>query len=120
VEWSRTAFPDALIQEWAAAGMTSVERYQTRSGLVALVSRDPIPHGGDRWHISVTHVSRVPTWSELTDAAHELRPGVVFVLGLPPKSWWINIHPYCLHLYETRDQPLIEQWRFEGRGDTPT
>lgn len=120
MEWHRTGFPDDLANDWRAAGLAVPERYQTRSGLVALVSRDPIPNGGDRWHISVTAQGRVPKWAELADCAHELRPGVVFVLGLPPKSWWINVHEYCLHLYETRDQPLIEQWRFEGRGDTPT
>jgi hypothetical protein len=92
-----------------------------RKGLLnALVSRDEIARGDLRWHVSLTGPGRCPTWEELVAAGHGLRPGIVFVIGLPPKSWWINVHPDCLHLYETKDEALIAQWRAERRGDRPT
>jgi hypothetical protein len=88
------------------------------------MGREPV--GDDmRWHLSVRYGDpgvngRVPGWDELVQAAHELRPGVVFVVGIPPRSWWINVHPHVLHLYESRDEPLVAAWRDEARGDAPT
>lgn len=93
-----------------------------RSGLLqAVVSRDLLPpEEQPRWHISLAHKDRIPVWEELAACAHELRPGVPFALGVPPRSWWINVHPHVLHLWELRDWPLIEQWKAERRGDRPT
>lgn len=91
--------------------------------LAAMMSRDDVSsdRSGDlRWHISLQHQDRVPGWQELSMAGHELRPGVVFCVGVPPKSWWINVHENVLHLWELRDEALVGQWRFEGRGDQPT
>jgi hypothetical protein len=51
----------------------------------------------------------------------------VFVIGVPPKSWWMNVHPHVLHLHETRDELLIAdvQGQRDGSGadvsdDKPT
>lgn len=73
-----------------------------------------------RWHISVAHATHLPEWADLAEIAHTLRPGVPFGIAVPPRSWWINIHDYCLHVWETKDQNLIDQWRAESRGDAPT
>lgn len=90
-----------------------------RGPLAAIVAHEPL--GGDlRWHVSLSHQDRVPNWEELSRAGHELRPGVVFCVGVPPRSWWININPHVLHLWELRDAALVTQWRFEGRGDEPS
>jgi hypothetical protein len=102
--------------------------YQHPRGLTALVGREPYGDYDEpdlRWHISVRSGDpgidgRVPTWDELVDAAHELRPGVCFVVGIPPRSWWMNVHPHVLHLVETRDRHLVESFREEARGDRPT
>ena len=98
--------------------------WQKRNGLTALVGREPV--GGEmRWHISLRYGDigkdgRIPTWEELVEAAHELRPGVVFAIGVPPRSWWINVHPNVLHLHEIRDEALVAQWRAERSGQRPT
>ena len=88
--------------------------------LHAILSRDEIAPGDERWHLSVTARGRVPTWDELAGAAHDLRPGVPFVAGVPPRSWWINIHEHCLHLWEMHDDALTDQWRSEALGHVPT
>ncbi len=62
----------------------------------------------------------MPPWKVLVAIGHELRPGVPFCVGVPPKSWWMNIHPHVLHLYEIKDTNLLAQWRAEGQGHTPT
>ncbi len=86
-------------------------------------SRDNI--GGDgvpdwRWHVSVSGERDVPRWRDLVAIGHKLRPGVCFVVGVPPRSQWMSVHPHCLHLYETKDAALQAQWRFEAQGHTPS
>lgn len=102
--------------------------YTHPRGLVALVGREPYGPYDDpdvRWHISLRYGNpgengRIPTWDELVDAAHELRPGVCFVIGVPPRSWWMNVHPHVLHLIETRDEPLIQSFRDNALGSPVT
>ncbi|HEX6786652.1 MAG TPA: hypothetical protein VF076_05610, partial [Acidimicrobiales bacterium] len=73
-----------------------------------------------RWHLSLSHEQRVPTWEEIRDACHELRPGVTFSVGIPPRSMWMNEHDHVLHAWETVDPALYEEYRTNARGDTPT
>jgi hypothetical protein len=73
-----------------------------------------------RWHLSVSGMERIPTWEELAFIVHETRPGIVFTLALPPRSWWINVAEYCLHAWEIHDTNLTDLWRSERRGDTPS
>lgn len=94
-------------------------------GRTAFVGREPYGKDDWRWHISLRAGElevdgRPPTWDEMVDTAHALRPGVPFIVGIPPRSFWMNIHPHVLHMIETRDEPLLEQWRANARGDKPT
>jgi hypothetical protein len=133
VSWAQEPLPQVFLDVWAAnngpANPVSPPRtYRHRNGLTALVGREPLgPGPGEdlRWHISLRYGDpgvngRVPSWEELVQAAHELRPGVAFVIGVPPRSWWINVHPHVLHLWEVRDDALVASWRAEQRGDRPT
>lgn len=124
LKWAKAPMPADAAAVWETQGIRVPERYvigpHIAPAVNALISREPIAKDDYRWHLSVSRRDRLPDWGELVSAAHELRPGIVFVVGIPPKSWWINIHPFCLHLYETRDPHLIEQWRAEGRGDRHT
>ena len=101
--------------------------FQHNDGRTAMLGREPYGYGDDdwRWHISLRSGDpgidgRPPTWDEMVDTAHALRPGVCFVVGIPPRSWWMNIHPDVLHLVETKDEAMIESWRHNARGDQPT
>lgn len=91
-----------------------------REVLHALVSHEEWQPGELRWHVSISGPERVPTWSEVAAALHELRPGVPFVMGVPPRSWWMNVHSDVLHAWETTDALLIDQWRANRRGDAPS
>lgn len=93
---------------------------QGRHVLRVLLSHEEWTPGDARWHISISGPNRVPTWEEFSSAVHAVRPGVPFVMGVPPKSWWMNVHRHVLHAWELKDEGMIEQWRFEGRGDTPS
>ena len=73
-----------------------------------------------RWHISVRGMKGVPSWEQLAESAHAIRPGIHFVLMIPPKSWWMNVHPHVLHLWEVNDPALVEEARANARGDQPS
>ena len=88
--------------------------------LTALVGREPVATGDERWHISISREDRVPSWDEMVSAVHELRPGDVFAIGIPPRSWWINVHEHTLHLWELHDDALVDQWRSERMNHVPS
>jgi hypothetical protein len=91
--------------------------------LLALVGRETWlgdPPDERRWHISLSHKERIPNWEELVETAHDLRPGVPFCMGVPPRSWWMNVHPNVLHMWEPRDPALIIQWRMNATGQAPS
>ncbi|HEY3021854.1 MAG TPA: hypothetical protein VGJ32_16765 [Solirubrobacteraceae bacterium] len=122
--WKQQPVPKLFLDAWREnAGDVPPPRAYGNGVLRAFVGREPMV-GTDpddlRWHISVSGPSRIPTWEELVDAAHALRPGVVFVVGVPPRSWWMSVHPHVLHLWETRDDGLVAEFRANARGDTPT
>jgi hypothetical protein len=125
--WEDLGVPIALRESWEsefgpnpAIGPPTI---YVKDDLRALVGREPVGpwppvrNGGPdmRWHISVVAEGRVPTWDEMVDAAHSLRPGVMFCIPMPPPSFWINEHEHVLHVWEIRDPNLEDQWRSEGR-----
>jgi hypothetical protein len=122
-EWHAVEPPDGWLQAWESIhpDVPPPKHYQLGTELVAIVGREPTgPDGQQRWHISVSAKGRIPEWGEMVFAAHSLRPGVPFVMGVPPRSWWMSIHPHVLHMWQTYDANLILEWRDNRRGDTPS
>lgn len=63
---------------------------------LALVSKDD-----GKWHLSISHPDRYPTWDEIRDARYEFIPDeVTMAMLLPPKGEYVNLHPNCFHLWE--------------------
>ena len=122
MSWQQQPVPERVREAITGRVGTPAVRFyvHTTDGSEALLSRDSIDEEDERWHISVAGRGRVATWDELVEAAHEIRPGVVFVVGVPPRSWWMNVHPNVLHLWELKDENLAEQWLFERMGMKPT
>jgi hypothetical protein len=70
-----------------------------------------------RWHLSISHPDRFPTWNEINEARDRLLPDdVFFCLPHPPKKYWLSVHPNCFHLWELHDHPLIEQMKYDAEG----
>lgn len=68
-----------------------------------------------RWHLSISHPWRLPTWDEINAARDALVPANVFLCQpIPPKALWINVHAHTLHCWEIRDRELLVQWAFDG------
>lgn len=129
--WDHVGTPLAISERWY--GMFGkdcpvrppVMYVRKKENLIALIGREPVGHDQAaledlRWHISVSGENAVPTWQQMVMAAHELRPGVVFCVPMPPRTWWINVQPNTLHLWEIRDTMLETQWRSEGMGSPPS
>lgn len=54
-----------------------------------------------RWHLSVAHPERDPSWAELSDARYKLVPDSAWmVMILPPQAHYVNVHQHCFHLHE--------------------
>jgi len=68
-----------------------------------------------RWHLSISHQTRFPTWGEIGEARDQLIPADVFMcVPFPPRAHWLSIHRNCFHLWEFRDDALREQMILEG------
>lgn len=66
-----------------------------------------------RWHISVAHRMRLPSWEELSIAHVRLCPqDTDFIMAFPRREIWMNMHEFVLHLWEVRDPNL--QSNFEA------
>ncbi len=51
-------------------------------------------------HVSVSLPSRCPTWEEMSFVKNLFWGEEDFVVQMhPPKSDYVNCHPYCLHLW---------------------
>jgi hypothetical protein len=101
-DWRQVANPSA-----PAGHKTFMHRDKP---LVAIRSRDM-----GRWHLSVSHRDRVPTWGELGMARDALLPADGwFMVAHPPRRYWLNYNPRVLHLWEFQDDLLIGLFRHEG------
>jgi len=75
-----------------------------------------VGRGMGRWHLSTSCKDRLPSWAEVQEARRRLIPPEVWMcMPSPPDAYWLNLMPFCLHLWEIADEPLIAMWRDEGR-----
>ena len=67
------------------------------------------------FHLSISHrvtdedgfvrPGRYPTWDEIREAREEFCPAnAVFVMYLPPKEEYVNLHPTTFHLWELPEE----------------
>jgi hypothetical protein len=53
------------------------------------------------WHLSISTHDCSPSYNEIKEARYKYIPDDVTMAQLfPPKSEFVNIHPYCHHLWE--------------------
>jgi hypothetical protein len=71
-------------------------RLYTLGECSVIVTRE---HG--KWHLSIAHHSRYPTWDEISQARYRIIPRDVWVaMYLPPPSEYVNLHRFCFQLHE--------------------
>lgn len=93
--------PPEVIRAWRQAGVAEAGCFGVGPCKV-MVSREPLGRAGElRWHLSISHDTRYPTWDEIADARYALVPDECFmVMVLPPSGEYVNAHPHCFHLHE--------------------
>ena len=121
--WHEFPAPEGFAQTWReryADAEVAVPRFYEKGQ----AARARGPRAGREGRLALAHVGvgpgSHPDVAELVAACHELRPGVVFCIPMPPRTWWINVHKDVLHAWETTDAHLIAEWRRNARGDRPT
>lgn len=77
--------------------MKTVEgQFNTLSGCTVIVTKDD-----GLWHMSIAHPNRLPAYEELKAARYKYLRDVHYAAQIfPPPSEFVNVHPYCIHLWE--------------------
>lgn len=114
--WVHEAIPRVLPASWHQ--VDSVEdgvKYRTDQGLSIIVSGQR-EQDGRRWlHVSLARPNQLPIWQEVThvkDVVIGRQKHAIQVL--PPESQYVNIHPYCLHLWSCVDGNPIPDFTWGG------
>jgi hypothetical protein len=76
--------------------------YLTQANCTILAGQEPAGRNGElRWHLSIAHPKRYPSWKEIMEARYDLLPPeVTIAMILPPPEEYINVHKNCFHLWE--------------------
>jgi hypothetical protein len=83
--------------------------YDSDSRCAVILGHEPIGPGGElRWHLSISHAKRYPTWKEIKEARYFFIPdNVTMAMLLPPQAEYVNAHPNCFHLHEFIGNEII-------------
>jgi hypothetical protein len=81
-----------------------------KRGLVVILSVNTEADGKLWVHLSCSHARRTPTHEEMAMVKGIFLGDEIYAISvLRPKSMYVNIHPYCLHLWACLDgHPLPE------------
>ena len=76
------------------------------NGCNVIVSKD-----AGLWHLSISRKNRLPSYDDLKEARYrfmpDIKPDIKYVVQIfPPKQDFVNLHEYCLHLWEPKE-PFI-------------
>lgn len=72
------------------------------NGCNVIVSKD-----AGLWHLSISRKNRLPSYDDLKEARYRFMPDIEYVVQIfPPKKDFVNLHEYCLHLWEPK-RPFI-------------
>jgi hypothetical protein len=106
--------PRVLPLGWSMTNETAGRMYQAIGfKVIASVNQQ---RDGQAWlHVSVSRRDRIPTWQELKDIK-DLFIGAkrVALQVLPSADKYVNLHPYCLHLWCCLDGDPVPDFTFEG------
>lgn len=70
---------------------------------------------GRRWiHVSFSHPNRSPTWETTVLVKKAFLGDRKALQVLPPEAEYVNIHPYCLHLWCCLDGDGLPDFRVGG------
>ncbi len=115
IEWNPPSASD-LPANWSIKAIDDDGgMYKSRDGLAVIVSCS-VEEDGKPWiHLSVSRKKSIPTWVDLVNVK-EIFMGkdALAIQILPPRSEYINVHEFCLHLYQCLEDRPIPDFRKLG------
>jgi hypothetical protein len=117
LDWAVEFLPKVLPPAWRQVhrGMDGA-KYMREDGLAVIMSGS-VAEDGKRWlHVSLSRRDRLPNWGDIKHVRDVfLGPEKTAYQIIAPKSEWVNIHRYCLHLWHCVDgDPLPDFTRGVG------
>ena len=115
VEWSPPT-AEELPCNWSVQAIgADGGAYKSCDGLVVIISCS-IEKDGNSWvHLSLSRKKSVPTWIDLVKVKEIFLGAEALALQvLPPRSEWVNVHEFCLHLYQCLEDRPIPDFRKLG------
>lgn len=104
-QWALKYLPKVLPPAWQRRmpGMDG-SGYIREDGLVVMMSGS-VAEDGKRWlHVSLSRKTRLPNWGDLKHVRDVfLGPEKTAYQIIAPRSEWINMHKFCLHLWHCVD-----------------
>lgn len=108
--------PTNLPQNWKVIRLSKDgAAYKNRTGLAVIISCCVEADGLSWVHLSVSKRKQFPTWDEFVQVKELFLGRESLALQvLPPRTEWVNDHPFCLHLYQCLDQRPTPDFRKLG------
>lgn len=112
--------PRVLPPDWSDCGVIDLggfpaRRYEQggRHPLRVLVSIDDRGEAGRWLHSSLSYASRLPGWADVRRVHEVIHGDRIVIQVLPPREHWLNVMPFCLHLFERLDANTVPDglWR---------
>lgn len=92
--------PEKLMQVMLVPNVNTYLRTYTLGECSVMTTRE---YG--KWHLSISHPKRYPTWDECAEARYRTLPDEAYmVMALPPRDMYININKNCFQMLEI-DRP---------------
>ena len=70
-------------------------------GMKVCASLDPTPHGR-LLHVSLSYADHYPTWKDIKAVRYAFYPATVDVaMMLPADGYYVNVHEFCMQMWQT-------------------
>ncbi len=90
---------------WLPCPVPFQRAYAHTSGLRVIESPGEVMEDGRVWHhVSFSRADRVPSWEDTTLVKDAFCHDRTAFQILPPRSEWVNIHSFTLHLWTCLDE----------------
>lgn len=86
------------------------EAFRHISGLIAVVDFTQKDDGKVWQHVSASYRHRVPSYEEMTRLRNLFIGDRYAYMVFPPAEFYVNLHPYCLHLWSRCDGPALPEF----------
>lgn len=78
-----------------------------RQSLSVLFGAEEHRGAGEWLHVSLARPHKLPTWEDVARVKSVFLGDELCVQVLPPRRQYVNVHPYCLHLWRRLDAPTL-------------